>query len=56
MKKETKHNCPDDMIYSNKKGKCINPKLEDGENMNESVPTKSLRFPNKDKGSRTHYS
>jgi len=33
------------MIYSNKKGKCINPRLEDEENLNEAVPTKSLRFP-----------
>ena len=43
--KEIKHSCPDKMIYSNKKGKCINPKLEDEENLNEAVPTKSLRFP-----------
>jgi len=55
MKKEIKHNCPTDMIYSNKKGKCINPKLED-ESLNEKIPTKSLRFPNKDKGTRTHHS
>jgi len=43
LKKEIKHDCPTDMIYSNKKGKCINPKLED-ENLNEKVPTKSLQF------------
>jgi len=29
MKKETKHDCPTGMIFSDKKGKCINPKLED---------------------------
>jgi len=29
MKKEIKHNCPTDMIFSDKKGKCINPNLED---------------------------
>jgi len=28
------HNCPTDFIYSDKKGKCINPNLED-ENLNE---------------------
>lgn len=52
MKKEVKHNCPTDMIYSNKAGKCINPRLED-ESLNEynddptdrsKTPTKSLRF------------
>jgi len=39
LKKEIKHpkghNCPDGLVYSDKKGKCINPKLEDGENLNE---------------------
>jgi len=45
LKKEIKHNCPDNLIYSDKKGRCINPRLEDEENLNEAVPTKSLRFP-----------
>ncbi len=53
MKKEIKHNCPTDMIYSNKAGKCINPDLDQNENVNEysedpedrnKIPTKSLRF------------
>lgn len=35
MKKEIKHSCPEDMIYSNKAGKCINPKLAQNENVNE---------------------
>jgi len=35
LKKEIKHDCPDGMIFSNKKGKCINPRLEDKENLNE---------------------
>ena len=28
MKKEIKHDCPTDMIFSNTKGKCIQPDLE----------------------------
>lgn len=53
MKKEIKHDCPDGMIFSNKAGKCINPKLDQNENVNEysadpedrsKIPTKSLRF------------
>lgn len=28
MKKEDKHNCPTDMIFSKKRGKCIQPDLE----------------------------
>ena len=53
MKKEIKHNCPTDMIYSNKAGKCINPRLDQNENVNEysadpedrnKIPTKSLNF------------
>jgi len=52
LKKEIKHDCPDGLVYSNKKGKCINPHLED-EKLNEysedpedrdKVPTNSLRF------------
>lgn len=35
MKKEITHKCGDGLVYSNKKGKCINPKLEDEENLNE---------------------
>ena len=31
MKKETKHDCPTDMIFSDKKGKCINPEIENKE-------------------------
>jgi len=27
----TGHNCPDDMIFSDKKGKCINPEIENKE-------------------------
>ena len=54
MKKEIKHSCPEDMIYSNKAGKCINPKLAQNENVNEysadpedrnKIPSKSLQFP-----------
>jgi len=33
LKKEAKHpkghHCPDGMVYSNKAGKCITPKLDD---------------------------
>jgi len=54
LKKEISHKnvCGDGLVYSNRKGKCINPKLED-ENLNEynddptdrsKIPTKSLRF------------
>ena len=41
------------MIYSNKAGKCINPRLDQNENVNEysadpedrnKIPTKSLNF------------
>jgi len=65
--KEIKHNCPDGLVYSNRKGKCINPRLED-ESINEyndptdrsKIPTKSLRFPTTKgrgkKGSGTHHS
>jgi len=35
LKKEIKHDCPDGMVFSNKAGKCINPRLEDKENLNE---------------------
>ena len=45
MKKEIKHNCPEGMEYSDKRGRCINPHLDDKENVSEGVPTKSLRFP-----------
>ena len=53
MKKEINHSCPEKMVYSNKAGKCINPKLDQNENVNEysadpedrnKIPTKSLRF------------
>jgi len=52
LKKEITHKCGDGLVYSNRKGKCINPKLED-ESLNEysedpedrsKIPTKSLRF------------
>ena len=52
-KKEIAHDCPTDMIYSNKAGKCINPRLAQNENVNEysadpedrnKIPTKSLNF------------
>jgi len=33
LKKEIKHKCGDGLVYSDKKGKCINPKLEDEENL-----------------------
>jgi len=29
LKKEITHKCGDGLVYSNKKGKCINPKLEE---------------------------
>jgi len=53
LKKETKHKCGDGLVYSNKKGKCINPKLEDEESLNEysedpdsrNKSAKNLRFP-----------
>ncbi len=32
MKKEIKHDCPDRLVYSNKAGHCINPKLDQNEN------------------------
>ena len=66
--KEDKHDCPEKMVFSNKAGKCINPRLED-ESLNEynddptdrsKTPTKSLRFSTTKgrgkKGSGTHHS
>jgi len=57
LKKETEHpkghNCPDGQVYSNKAGKCITPKPDDEESLNEysedpqdrnKIPTKSLKF------------
>jgi len=70
LKKEISHKnvCADGLVYSNRKGKCINPKLED-ESLNEynddptdrsKTPTKSLRFPTTKgrgkKGTGTHHS
>ena len=51
MKKEVKHDCPDDMIYSNRKGKCVIPGVEDESVNSDSsirniVPNPALRFPN----------
>ena len=50
LKKEVKHNCPDQMHFDEKGGRCV----KNGENLNEfnedpsdrsKIPTKSLRFP-----------
>lgn len=47
----TGHNCADDLVYSDRKGKCINPKLEDEskeylENPNSrSKASSNLTFP-----------
>ena len=48
---ETKHDCPTDMVFSDKKGKCINPEVEDESVNSDSstrniVPNPALRFPN----------
>jgi len=53
LKKEIKHDCPENLVYSNKAGKCINPRLEDEESLNEysedpdsrNKSAKNLRFP-----------
>jgi len=43
----TKHNCPTNMIWSDKKGRCINPELEAvPENPNDrSKASPNLTFP-----------
>ena len=50
MKKEIKHDCPDQMHFDEKGGKCVQDGLEnlneyseDPEDRNK-IPTKSLRF------------
>jgi len=51
MKRETKHDCPTDMHFSDKAGKCIQNGSEEVKEYSEDpsdrdkTPTKSLRFP-----------
>ena len=42
LKKEIKHDCPTDMIFSDKKGRCVNPNLENLNLRSKSAP--NLRF------------
>jgi len=42
LKKEKAHDCPTDMIFSDKKGRCVNPNLENLNLRSKSAP--NLRF------------